>query len=705
MAGSEDRHRSFAVGVDIGGTFTDCVIIDDAGRAVTGKVSTTPHDPSVGFFGSIEAAAGKLALSGADVLGHADRVVHGTTTGTNALVARRGAVVALLTTAGQRDVLAIMRGGGRSAGRPPDELLDIVRASSKPGGFVPRRLIGEIVERVDADGDVVVPIDLGAARRTIGRLLEAGAQTFAVSLLWSIKNPAHEDALAELLGELAPGCFVSRASRLSGRLGEYERTTTAVMNAYIGPLMVDYVGAIERGAAERGFTGSVLFAQCAGGAITAAEAQETPILTVNSGPVAGVMYSAQFAARSGLAHVITADMGGTTFDVSVVRDATPLMRDVALLEGHELALPMLDVVSVGAGGGSIAWADASNRLNVGPQSAGAEPGPVCYGRGGTEPTVTDADLVLGILDPDTYLHGTMRLDVDAAEKAIAGLAGQLGLDVHATAAGINRVVDAKMADLIRSLTVFRGFDPRDFACLAFGGGGPVHAGAYAFGAGVRRVVVPLPDIAPVWSAAGAAVEELTHVFSRSVLLPLPAPPAALEETFRGLEEEAMRRLERDGFSPAQVRVERSVRMKHNLQVYDVEVPAPAGIAGDDGLVALTGTFETIYEQRFGQGSGYRKGGVQITGFTVRATGVARYRDLGGARPSPPAAPRWSARPVYWAEAGGFVETPVLTLEAGRVDDRLDGPLLVQLPETVVMVHPGQQATFDPAGNLVLTLAG
>jgi N-methylhydantoinase A len=693
--------HGFAVGVDIGGTFTDCVVLDSAGRTTAAKVPTTPEDRSAGFFGSIERAAAALGLGAEDLLSRCDRLVHGTTTGTNALVARSGATVGLLTTAGHSDAMRIMKGSGRTIGLPSDQTLDVPN-THKPEPLVDTRLIAPVRERIDVDGDVVVPLDEGDVRRAIALLLERGAEAIAISFLWSIVNPRHERRAAEIVDEVAPGRFVSCSSDISSAVGEYERTAVAVANAYIGPLMERYVSAIESGARARGYKGPVLFTQCAGGAVMGEEASSAPAKTIHSGPVAGVVASVMLAKRLGTGDVIAADMGGTTLDVSVIHGGTPVQRNVSLFERFSLALPMLDVESIGAGGGSIAWVDDAGRLSVGPESAGADPGPACYGRGGTEPTVTDADVVLGIIDPARFLDGRMRLDRREAELAIAPLAERLGMTLVETAAGINRVVDAKMADLVRRVSLLRGFDPRKFDCFAFGGGGPVHMTAVATDSGISRVIVPLPRLASVWSALGAAGSDVSHVLQEWKVIDLPVAGEVVDEVFGSLESRARELLAAEGFEPDRVELTRSARMRYAMQVHDVEVPVRSGKLTDSSVDEIDTDFERIHEALFGRDSGYRQGGVQFTGFQVRAVGTT---------PKPALIPEHTegegertTRPVYWYELGEEIETPVWSLTAARRESDLLGPVLIELPDSVIVVRPGQSGSWDELGNFVIATA-
>lgn len=693
---------SYAIGVDIGGTFTDGCLLTGEGESVSAKVPTNPRNRAESFFEVIDALAGGVGVDGNHLLAHCGRLVHGTTTGTNAIVARQGALVGLITTAGHRDIMYLMKGGGRTVGLPPDDLL-FIAGTDKPKPLVKRDLVMEAVERIDVDGDVIVPLDKARAKESIVELAEAGVEAFAISLLWSVQNPEHEDSLKSLINDMSPGAFVSCGAELSSRLGEYERTVTAVFNAYVGPLMVGYVSDIEKGAIDRGYKRDVLFTQCAGGAIGADEAQRAPVRTVQSGPVSGVVGSAFLAERLEYRNVITTDMGGTTFDVSVIRDGRPLSREISEVERFELALPMLDVESIGAGGGSIASIDELRRLRVGPHSAGADPGPACYMRGGTEPTVTDADVVLGMINPDTFLGGRMKLSLSAAQEAILRVAEQLNMELHEAAAGINQIVDSKMSDLIRRMSVLRGFEIQDFVCFAFGGGGPLHAGSVAQDIGLKKIIVPLFNVAPVWSALGAAAADVSHVYQLPRIMDMPADAKELNVSFGELESQATEVLKGEGFADESIQLLRSVRMKHKAQIHDVEVPVSGEILDEKSVKVIDEDFDHIYAAHYGQGAGFRQAGVQITSFQVKAFGLTSKPQLGTASIAESADVVRLERPVYWYEEGKFVDTPVLQMDSGRLEEEFQGPILFELPHTVVVVRPGQVARFDSLGNVIIEL--
>jgi N-methylhydantoinase A len=690
---------SYTIGVDVGGTFTDCAVVGTDGTLATGKVPTRPDERSRSFLEAIEEAGRRLGLDASELLSRCDRLVHGTTTGTNALITRAGATVGLLTTAGHGDAISIMRGVGRMTGLSPDLLWDMA-STDKPEPLVPVRRIGEVVERTDVDGIVLVPLDEDSVIAEADRIVAAGADSIAISLLWSIRNPTHERRVAEIVRERYPDLFVTCASDVSSYLGEYERTMAGVVNAYLGPLMIRYLDAIEDGVRQRRFSGRILYAQCAGGALTGEEARRIPARTVNSGPVSGVLASSFAADLIGEPDVIVADMGGTSFDVSVVSELVPNIREVSVLERFEVALPALYIDTIGAGGGSIAWIDEAGGLQVGPDSAGAYPGPACYGNGGTRATVTDADLVLGILNPDNFLHGKQKLDLAAAHDTIGTLATQLGLSVHETAAGIQRIVDAKMADLLRRMSVFRGFDPRAFTVFAYGGAGGAHVGAVAREVGSAKIVVPVLPLASVWSAFGAIVAKVVHVHDSWLDLPVPADPDKVGELLASLEDKATSQLADEGFGAERRRLERTMRMRYAAQLHHLEVPLPAGPVTAELLADAVERFAGTYDRLHGAGAGYREGGTTITGIRVRASGMTDQPVLSEAELLTDVTE--SERPVYWSEYGALRPTRVVTLDrGGRLTGELVGPVLIELPDTVVAIRPGQRASFDTLGNLTI----
>jgi len=519
----------YLIGVDIGGTFTDCVVIDNLGKTSLGKVSSTPPNFDEGFIGSLAETASSIGMPLEDLISQADGIYHGCTVGTNALVENRTARVGLLTTAGHRDSFFIMQGGARLIGLEPRQVAHVAD-QGKPDPLVPKHLVEEIDERVGFDGNVVIELNEERCRESIQRLLDAGVEAFAVSFLWSIVNPAHEQAVARIIRELAPDAFVSISSDVVPRRGEYQRTAATVINALIGPVTSEYLRKLENELAGLGYRGKLFIMSCTGGLIDSGHARSLPLLSIGSGPVAGLIGSGNLAhasesfeagKRSG-ANVLTADMGGTTFDVGLIRHGQPMSRSTTRHGQYEYFVPTLDIRSVGSGGGSIVHFDSeTGSLRVGPQSAAAVPGPASYLRGGEEATVTDADLVLGYLNPDYFLGGRLALSVEAARTALASAGAPLGFDAEQTAAAAVRIVDNQMADAIRLASVQQGYDPREFTMYAYGGAGAVHGPAVAAQLGIRTVVIPLGDLASGWSAFGVTSSDALIVQEAPVVFEAP----------------------------------------------------------------------------------------------------------------------------------------------------------------------------------------
>src|SRR3954468_14834112 len=505
---------AYVIGVDTGGTFTDCVVLDDAGRVYYDKARSTPDDLAVGVLAAVDNAAAVMGLDRQALLGDTRVFAHGTTAGLNKLFTRTGARTGLIATRGHEDAILIGRVFQKVAGRGEREITDAVHLD-KAVPLVPRELIRGVNERVDYKGAVVVELNHDEGAAAIRDLIAAGVDSLAICLLWSFMNPSHEQALARLARELRPDLYLSVSSELVPLLKEYERTATTVVNASLGPTLHDYVLALDARLQADGLRQPFFMMQSMGGVLPAAEASQQAVNTLRSGPVGGVVASIALGEALGHRNIIATDVGGTSFDVGLVVDGEPQLARAPVVEQYHLLVPMVDVVSIGAGGGSIAWIEPhSGLLRVGPHSAGAQPGPVCYGAGGTEPTVADADLVLGRLNPAYFFSGRTRLDVDGARRAIAErIAAPLGLDVVEAARGIVEIVDAHMADLVRKVTIERGYDPRDFVLYAYGGGGPTHVGAYARDLGVRQAVVS--PYAAAFSALGIAASDLQRFYVKA----------------------------------------------------------------------------------------------------------------------------------------------------------------------------------------------
>jgi N-methylhydantoinase A len=698
----------YCLGVDIGGTFTDLVAVDADGRVRATKVSSTPPSFERGFMDGVDKLA-RLHGKGADqFLGECDIVLHGTTVATNAVVELRGARVGVLTTKGHRDTLPVMRGSGRTKGLPLDRMLHVSR-QYKPRPVVDPDLILEVEERIDARGAVVVALDETEVVERARALLEAGVEAIAVCLLWAVANPEHERRAAEVVRRLSPETHVSCSHEVSSRSGEYERFAATAINAFIGPESARYVRRLSGELEAHGCRGAFLVMQASGGVTPAEGAARLPILTIGSGPSAGLAASVVLAERRGEPNVITADMGGTSFDVGLVSGGRPVHSSSTVVNQYEFFLPRADIESIGSGGGSVIWLDeASGTLRVGPESAGADPGPACYARGGDRPTITDANLVLGYLNAANFLGGEILLERHRAEDALEEVGRRLELSAVQVAASARRIVDAQMAELIRMMTVQRGMDPRDFVVYAYGGAGGLHVAGFTRELGGVPAVIPLGELSATWSAFGCATSDLVHVHEHVETLPSPLDATRLGEIFAGLEARARERLGREGIAEERQVLARSVEMRYPLQIHQVEVPAPAGALGVEAGAALVERFGRRYEELFGSGAAFTGAGCQVVLSRVSARGLLPRPEVArsdGALPDG-APPETGSRSVTWVSESGTrtVRTPIHDVEAivaGRV---IEGPAIVEGASTTILVPPGARGEADSAGDLILRAA-
>jgi N-methylhydantoinase A len=586
----------YLVGVDIGGTFTDCVAIDEHGAVTTAKVPSTPGDFAQGMIDAMASAAEQLGIDAAGLCRRVALLSHGTTVGTNAIVQKRGAKVGLITTKGHNDVIHIMRGSRGVSGTDVRRVVHFPEGR-KPQPIVPKRLIEGVSERVDCFGKVVVPLNEEEAQAAVRRLLERGVEAIAVCFLWSFLHPAHEHRVRDMIRRTAPGMFVTCSVDLVPKWGEYERTTAAAINAYIGPLTSSYLRDLDGKLTTLGNRHPLQITQCGGGTISVETATEAPLLTLNSGPVAGVTGSLYLGEVMNYPNIITTDMGGTSFDVGIIHEGKPAYSFASIVNQYEYFIPRVDIQAIGAGGGSLVRVDERTKtMRVGPESAGAVPGPACYGRGGTVATVTDADLVLGYLDPENFAGGRMKLDKAAAEAAIRDVADRLDMNLMECASGVGKIVEFQMADIIRKMTVGKGFDPRDFVLFAFGGAGPAHAGVFAAELGVQKVVIPQRETASTWCAFGAAAADVLHIYERVDIMTSPFDAERINRNLELLEEAARRRMVKDGIADARQHLQFSIDMRHKGQINEVEVmPGWSRATGDFEGALREGFYET-YER-------------------------------------------------------------------------------------------------------------
>jgi N-methylhydantoinase A len=693
---------SYYIGTDIGGTFTDLVMLSDAGDVTIIKSPTTPSDRTRGVLDALDLAASDLGISAKSLVADLKYFAHGTTAATNAFIERKGVKTGLLTTKGFCDILRVQRCMASWAGLLDHEIAHY-SARSFPEPIVARELIEEIDERVDYKGEVIVPLDEDAARASIKRLVKSGVEAIAIMLLWSFRNAKHEQRLRELVAEEAPGVFVTISSSLIPILGEYERVSTTAINSYLGPVINRYINGLEKSIRGLGYEGPVSIMESGGGVLPASEAALQAANLLTSGPAGGVLASQKLGDLIGYKNIITADMGGTSFDVGLIVEGQPILQTVREVGRFHVALPSIKVTAIGAGGGSIARVKGGH-LAVGPDSAGAEPGPVCFGRGGTEPTITDADLVLGIIDAEYFLGGRMKIDIDLAKAAIeTKIAKPLGMSLHEAAAGIREVANNQMADLLRRVTTWSGHDPRNFAVCAYGGAGPTHAQQFAAIAGIKTVIVP--TTASGHSAFGAVTADRHRSFS--LAFGGRTPPAAkrasdhiniaaLNEAFGSLEAKC-----RAALGEA-TKIERLVGMLFRQQVHEVFVEVPVKTLAAADVDALVDRFQEKYEALYGKGSALRGSGVEFTTLRTEAT-TAVVKPKPAPLPLRTDQPKPAARRKVFFYRTGFQDSPVYRSGDLGPGVTIAGPAIIERPDTTVVVGVDQSLVIEPYGNMILHL--
>ena len=683
------------IGVDIGGTFTDLVFADLAtGATAIHKTPTTTGDPAVGMVDGMLALCEAAGVAPESV----DRVLHGTTIATNAVLEHAGVEAGMITTAGYRDILHI----GRHQRPQHYSIRQEIPWQDRP--LVRRKNRRVVAERLTPPrGDVLTPLDEAGVRAAAEAFKADGVEAIAICFLFSYLNPAHEHRAAEIVAEVYPEAYVSCSADISPQFREFERFTTAAMNVFVGPKVRDYVRRIARTMADRGFGADLLIMASNGGMATADMVAEKPVLTLLSGPAAGVMGGAWSGGLAGRGRLITFDVGGTSADIGLVVDGTfaeATARDT-WIGGFPVMTPMIDIHTIGAGGGSIAHVDAGGGFRVGPASAGATPGPAAYGKGGDKPTVTDAHVVLGRLDPENFLGGAMSLDVDASTRVMTGLAETLGLELDAAAAGVLAIANANMANAIHTRTVQKGLDPRDFSLVAFGGAGPLHGAETARLLGVPEVIVPpYPGIT---SAVGLLTTDLKYdairtAFQTSGALDLAAIGGAFDEMQAALDSQ----LAADGIAAEDRAFERSGDLRYVGQGYELRAPFPAGPIDDAAVAAAFKSFAAAHRDEYGHD--FPDSPIEIV--NLRLTAIGRTPRLA----DPAAAPGGTAKPVRTTsvvfrigEALKRFETPVYARQDLAVGAEIAGPAIVVQTDTTTVVPPEAVMTADAAGNLIIRL--
>jgi len=680
---------SYRVTVDTGGTFSDFVYLDESsGELSIAKFPSTPDDPSRAIMAGIEAL-------------HADRpceisyFCHGATVGTNALLEEKGARTALLVTEGFRGIYPV----GEQARPYGAAIFDVLY--DKPSPLVPASLTAEVKERVDFRGNVLRPLDESALRGTVRAIAAQGVQSIAVCLLFSFLHPEHERRVRTIiLGEM-PHAIVSLSCEVLPQIREYYRLSTTVINAYLQPVLGRYLAALDHRLDAAGVVSPQKYVmQSSGGMSRFATAARRAATTVLSGPAGGVIAGAAMARMMGVANIITFDMGGTSCDVALIKEGEPLMANGGKIAGRDLAMPMLDINTVSAGGGTIAEIDRLGLLQVGPHSAGAQPGPACYGRGGEAATITDCNLVLGNLGEDNFLGGRVALLPGRARATIeAKIARPLGMDVLAAAEGIIRIIDVKMDEAIRAISTMRGHDLRDFMLLAFGGAGPLHAARIARELGMSGVIVP--RYPGVFSAMGLLMADVIHDYTRSQLAPLEdAKPADVNEMFERLASQAMEELRGDGFVQKSIHVERALDLRYAGQGYEIAVPCRAQPFDGGALKELRAAFDQHHQRMFGHMAPHET--VEIVSYRVRGIGLV----------PPVRLPTFKSAGIPLADAqrtrrrvrfdGKDVDCPVYERERLDVGLSFAGPAIVEQLDCTTVLCPGQTAHVDEWKNLIVT---
>lgn len=680
----------YRIGIDVGGTFTDFLLVTPDGEFVLDKNFTTPRDESTGVLTGLGRLADRSGLTLKQLLSKTDLIIHGTTTADNTMIESSGAKTGLLVTKGARDEIELRRGWKENIWDP---------SYPAPPVLVPRRYRLTVTERLDHQGNVLLPLDEDEVRAAVRRLRGAGIESIAIVTLFSWVNAAHEKRIAEIVAEEYPGVgMVSVSHEVHPAAPEYERISTTVVNAYVGPRVQKYLRRLADALADGGYRKELLVMQSSGGIAAAGAAIRRPIATLASGPTGGVIGAAEVARAAGVTDFISVDMGGTSCDVCLVRGAEPTVKSSWNWVNRALiALPMVDVISIGAGGGSIARVRAGG-LTVGPASAGSDPGPICYGRGGTEPTVTDANLVLGYLNPDYFAGGAFPLKEDVVAEALQQRVGApLGFDAVESAWGIYRLVNADMNNAIRRVSAERGLDPREFALVVFGGNGPVHALAQAEELGVTRVLIP--KTAPAFSALGLLVADyLVDKVRACLAAATEADPAVIGGMFTELEKAAESELRAAGLPAKRFSHQRFAQCRYPGQTWDIDVGVPAGRMTAATLADLAERFHAQHEDKHTYAR--RDEDVLISGVRVRSKGLVDKPPSPTLRASKAIPKPKSTRPAYFG--AGFKKTAVYDGEAMRASQQIKGPAIVEEPFTTIVVPPRWTLTLDRRGNYVAT---
>jgi len=706
---SDMSATKYVVATDVGGTCTDTIVFAAGEPLYLGKALSTPPNFADGVLNSIANAAAGIGISNADLFAQTSMFVHGSTVVDNALLTRDGAKTGLITTEGFEDTLAATRGAyGRWAGLSEDRIKHPVK-TDRAAPLVDADCIRGVRERVDYKGAVLAPLDEEATEAALRELLDTkGVSAIAVCFLWSFYNADHERRVAEILKRISPDTYVSLSCDVAPVPGEYERTSTTVINAYAGRITRDYIANLQGLLKSGGYDGPVLVMQGYGGLLPANAAGDRSVGMIECGPAAGVIGSRYLGEIMGDADVIAADMGGTTFKVGVIQNGELEFAREPMVDRFHYLAPKIEVVSIGAGGGSIvALEEGTNIPQVGPRSAGARPGPVCYGQGGTEPTLTDVMTLIGYMDPGTFLGGSIQLDIDAARQVFdEKIAQPMGMATDEAAFGIYRIAAAQIADLIHEITVERGLDPRDFVLHAFGGTCGLLCGVFGEELNVKRIVIPYT--AAVNASFGLVSADIVHTYSVTKSVLVPAPADEINALYAPLLETAQAQLADDGFDADRIQLDYAVDLRYARQVHEVTTPIrKRGVLTDADIATLVDDFEALYERKYGKGSAYRDAGMEMTMFRLTARGLMTRPEIEkmGAESADPSAAQIGRRDIFVEAKGGFAPGDIYDFDKLRPGNAITGPAVIHTPITTMVLQQNQTGRMDEYRNVVIEFTG
>ena len=676
------------LGIDIGGTFTDFILATESGGLEVWKTPSTPAAPEEAVFEGVRDLARQQGMEVGPFIASCDHIIHGTTIATNTIINRSGPKMGILHTDGFRDILYL-----RDGHKPDRYNLQLL----PPEPLIPRHLRLGVGERVLYTGEVEQPLDEDSVRRALDHFKKEGVSSVAVCLMWSMINPVHEQRIKEILAEEMPDVYASLSTDILPRIREYPRACATVLSAYVGPAIEDYLTKIADFVRTHGYQKDLLIMQVTGGSARVPEIQKRPVLAVGSGPAAGPPASLFIGARQQVQDQMLVEMGGTSFEVSMITGgAIPMSTDMEL-GGYPLGVAAVDIHSIGAGGGSIAWIDAGGMLRVGPHSAGAAPGPACYGQGGAEPTVTDANLILGYINPENFLGGRMTLDRAASESALASLGDKLSMSTVETAAAVYRIVNTEMVGAMRAVSVMRGVDPRGYTVVVGGGAGGTHAAKIAEELGVSKAICP--TVAGGLCAFGMLAADVGHAY----LTTRPINTGNMDistvnDIYRSMEAQALTQLEAQGFSADEIKMTRFADAKYPYQTHEVIVPIPGGPLGEGDIECMASSFHDTHERLYTYC--LRDMPVDMNGWRLTATGklpalVLDEQALGAEDPSPA---KSGTRPLYFLEHSDFIDTDTYTGEALRPGMVIQGPGVVELATTTIVVFPGHTLSVNAYGD-------